>query len=108
MTTVQLLSFALLVGITACGIFAAMLELGAGTAVRFAEPFMSRSRPLRSLLAAACAGPFMLANDTLEAWRDGRISGAALSTSALICAVWALVAGVVVLGAAAWGLAFLA
>jgi hypothetical protein len=104
MVAAQLLAFAFLVGVTVCGLSGTLLELLASRPLRFGEPFLSRQKPLRSLAATALAGPLMLANDALFAFRASRISIAGLASSAVIAAAWALATGVVVLDVAAWAL----
>ena len=58
---------------------------------------MSRRHVLRSLASTAAAGPFMLANDALDAWRHGDVSFAVALSCGLTSAAWALAAGVVTL-----------
>lgn len=102
MAAAQLLAFAFLVGMTVCGLSGTLLELVASRPVRFGEPFLSRRRPLLSLATTALAGPLMLANDALSAFRANRISLAGLASSALVAMAWALATGVIVLDVAAW------
>ncbi|MBL8583270.1 MAG: hypothetical protein JNL61_13735 [Rhizobiaceae bacterium] len=101
MMAAQAWAFALMVGITVAGLAGTILELAARRPVSFAEPFLSRARPLRSLFAAMLAGPLMLGNDALDAWRRSRISAWQLASSATVAFAWALATGIAVLGAVA-------
>ncbi len=69
MGLLELVLFAFAVGLTACGLAGSAMELVAGRRLAFAEPYVSPAHVLRSLAATACAGPFMLANDALDARR---------------------------------------
>jgi len=63
---------------------------------------VSPSHVLRSLAATACAGPFMLANDALDARRQGRITTLALISCGCTAIGWALALGIVLLAIASW------
>lgn len=102
MALLELTLFAFLVGLTVCGLAGSMMELVLGRKVAFAEPYVSTSHVLRSLLATACAGPFMLVNDALDARRERRISTLALMSCGCTAVAWALALGVVVLAIASW------
>ena len=95
MEAVELICFAFLTGLTLCGLAGSTMELVAGRRLSFADPFVSSSHVLRSLGAAAAAGPFMLANDALDAWRSGDVSMLTLFSCVLTSAGWALATGVV-------------
>ncbi|MBZ9676905.1 DUF6949 family protein [Mesorhizobium sp. ES1-1] len=99
--------FAFVVGLTACGLLGSMMESISGRKLAFAEPYLSPSHVLRSLAAAACAGPFMLFNDALDARRDGRISLLMLMSCACTAIAWTLALGVVVLAIASWAVRLL-
>jgi hypothetical protein len=106
MTPLQLICYAFMAGLTLCGFLGTVMELAAGRRLSFTEPFVSHSHILRSLGSTAAAGPFMLVNDALDAWRCGHVSvGVALSCG-LTSAVWALATGVVMLELAARTAAF--
>jgi len=100
MELVQASAFAIVCGLTASGVVASLLELAAGTRVRFREPHVSRSRPVISAARVVAAGPFMLGNEALAAWRDGRISLAALFSCGATAIAWCFAMGLVLLGIA--------
>lgn len=102
MGPLELTLFAFVVGLTACGLVGSTMELVSGRKVAFAEPYVSPSHLLRSLLATACAGPFMLVNAALDARREGRISTLALMSCGCTAVAWALAQGIVVLAIASW------
>jgi hypothetical protein len=102
MGPVELLLFAFSVGLTACGLAGSAMELIAGRKVAFVEPYVSPAHVLRSLAATACAGPFMLVNDALDARRNRRISTVMLISCGCSAAVWALALGVVLIAIASW------
>jgi len=91
------LAFALLCGLTICGLAGSVLELAWGARLTFADPFVSPRHLLRSVAVTMLAGPFMLANDALTARREHRISQLALLSCACSACVWAFAAGIVVL-----------
>jgi hypothetical protein len=95
------IAFALIAGITLSGLTGTLLELVTGQPVSFREPYLSPRRIVRSLLAAALAGPMMLANDALAARRDGAISGAYFAFCAGTSLVWAAALGTATVGVAA-------
>lgn len=107
MSSLALTVFAFVVGLTACGLAGSMMELVSGRKVAFTEPYVSPSHLLRSLLATACAGPFMLVNDALDARRERRISTLALMSCGCTAIAWALALGVVVLAIASWAIGLL-
>lgn len=78
------------------------MELISGRRLAFAEPYVSSTRILRSLAATACAGPFMLANEALDARREGRISMLALLSCGCTVIAWALALGIVLVAIASW------
>ncbi|WP_296737771.1 hypothetical protein [Mesorhizobium sp.] len=90
------------VGLTACGLAGSAMELISGRRLAFAEPYVSSTRILRSLAATACAGPFMLANEALDARREGRISTLALLSCGCTAVAWALALGIVLVAIASW------
>ncbi|AZO00088.1 hypothetical protein EJ066_24815 [Mesorhizobium sp. M9A.F.Ca.ET.002.03.1.2] len=89
--------FAFMVGLTACGLAGSAMELISGRRLAFVEPYVSPAHILRSLVATACAGPLMFANEALDAWRQGRISAPALISCGCTATIWALALGVVLL-----------
>jgi uncharacterized protein DUF6949 len=107
MEPLELTLFAFAVGLTACGLAGSTMELASGRKVAFAEPYVSPSHVLRSLLATACAGPFMLVNDALDARRERRISIMALMSCCCTAIAWSLALGVVVLAIASWAIRLL-
>ncbi|TPK98026.1 hypothetical protein FJ934_04655 [Mesorhizobium sp. B2-4-12] len=102
MGQIELTLFAFVVGLTACGLAGSAMELVSGRKVAFAEPYVSPSHVVRSLAATACAGPFMLVNDALDARRENRISTMALLSCGCTAITWSLVLGIVVLAIASW------
>lgn len=98
---------AFVVGLTACGLVGSMMESISGRKLAFAEPYVSPSHVLRSLVTTACAGPFMLLNDALDARRDGRISMMMLMSCACTAIAWTVALGVVVLAIASWAVRLL-
>ena len=102
MAQMELFLFAFAVGLTVCGLTGSTMELVSGRKVAFTEPYVSPSHVLRSLLATACAGPFMLVNDAIDARRERRISMIALMSCGCTAIAWALALGVVVLAIASW------
>jgi hypothetical protein len=95
MQAVELFCFAFLTGLTLCGLAGSTMELVAGRRLSLADSFVSSGHVPRSLAAAAAAGPFMLANDALEAWRGGDVSAVVLIFCTLTSAGWTLATGVV-------------
>jgi hypothetical protein len=102
MSPVVVALYAFAVGLTACGLAGSAMELISGRRLAFAEPYVSPTRILRSLAVTACAGPFMLANDALDARREGRISTLALLSCGCTSLAWALALGVVLIAIASW------
>jgi hypothetical protein len=89
--------FAFLTGLTACGLVGTVLELACGRRLAFVEPYVATDHVIRSLAAAAFAGPFMLLNDAMAARRAGRISLLGLLSCLCTAMLWALALGVVLL-----------
>ncbi|MEO5755722.1 MAG: hypothetical protein ABIQ51_02585 [Mesorhizobium sp.] len=102
MSPLELTAYAFVVGLTVCGLAGSAMELISGRKIAFVEPYVSPSHILRSLAATACAGPFMLFNDALDARRTGRISTLALMSCCCTAIAWSLALGVVVLAIASW------
>jgi hypothetical protein len=107
MAPIELVVFAFAVGLTACGLAGSAMELISGRRLAFIEPYVSPAHILRSLAATACAGPFMLANDALDARREGRISMLMLISCGCTVIAWALALGVVLIAIASWANSFL-
>jgi hypothetical protein len=95
MATLALTCFAFAAGLTLCGLAGSTMELFVGQRLSFRAPFVTSRHVLRSLLVAAAAGPLMLTNDALEAWRSGEVSMLLLLSCALSAAGWALATGIV-------------
>ena len=93
------IAFAFLTGLTACGLAGTAMELVCGRRLAFAEPYIAADHPVRSLVAAAIAGPFMLINDALSARRAGRISRLGLLSCFYTSVLWILALGGTVAGA---------
>ena len=100
MGVVPEIAFALMAGITVSGIFGSLMELATGRTLSFSEPYVSSRRILRSIAAAACAGPMMLANDAIFARRQGAISALYLGFCVCTALVWATALGIVAIGLA--------
>lgn len=73
------------------------MELALGRKLAFAEPYVSPSHVLRSLCVTSVAGPFMLCNEALFAYRESRISLVALVSCACTALVWTLALGAVMI-----------
>ncbi|MBZ0163658.1 MAG: hypothetical protein K8H74_13230 [Notoacmeibacter sp.] len=86
--------FAYLTGITVSGLSASVLELAFGARARFATPFVSRGSVARSLLVTAVAGPVMLFNESLDAWRASDLRPLAALGAAIIANIWVLASGI--------------
>lgn len=99
--------FAFPVGLTVCGLAGSAMELAAGRRLAFVEPYVSPRHVVRSLAATAFAGPFMLANDALEARRERRISALALASCAFTAVLWTQALGIVTVAVASWATALL-
>lgn len=97
MSIVPLVCLAFLAGLTLCGLAGSTLELVAGRRLSFREPFVSSRHVVRSLFVTAAAGPAMLTNDALEAWRVGDVSTLFLASCGLTASGWALATGIVAL-----------
>ncbi|WP_413771431.1 DUF6949 family protein [Mesorhizobium sp. PAMC28654] len=102
MGSMVLVLFAFSVGLTVCGLAGSAMELITGRKVAFAEPYVSPAHMLRSLAATACAGPFMLVNDALDARRNRRISTTMMISCGCTATIWALALGVVLIAIASW------
>lgn len=96
MTGVWIVSFVFLSGLVAGGLLGVLLEMWSGRRLAFAEPFLTLRRPLRSLLMTAFAGPFMLFNEALEAFRARRVGWTTVGSSAALSMTWAFLTGIVV------------
>ncbi len=94
MEAIQILAFALLTGVTVCGLSGTILELVSGSTLSFAEPFNAPRRPVRLVTATLLAGPLMFFNDSLAALRGGTISPFFFVSCAVTAAGWALALGV--------------
>ncbi|MFP1631341.1 DUF6949 family protein [Zhengella sp. ZM62] len=86
--------FAWLTGLTVAGCVSAMAEAVSARAVTFWPPFVSRARILRSLAFTALAGPAMILNDAMDAWRTGGISAWTLGAAVMVVNAWALALGI--------------
>jgi hypothetical protein len=87
--------FTFLAGLTLCGLVGSTLELVAGRRVSFGEPFVANGHVLRSLAATAGAGPFMLVNEALAAWRREHVPTLFMLICTLLAGGWALATGIV-------------
>lgn len=76
------------------GLSASALELAFGARARFSTPFVSRTRIARSLLVTAAAGPVMLLNESLDAWRASDLRPLAALGAAIVANIWVLASGI--------------
>ena len=97
MASLQLVAFAFLAGLTLCGVLGSLMELATGRRLSFTDPFVSPRYVLRSLACTMAAGPLMLVNDALDAWRSDGVSTAMLVSCAVSSAAWLLATGIVAL-----------
>jgi len=86
--------FAYLAGIAVSGLSASVLELAFGAPARFANPFVSRRRVARSLLVTAVAGPMMLFNESLQAWRNSDLRPGPALGVVVVANIWVLASGI--------------
>lgn len=94
MTLLQALCFAFMSGLTLSGIAGSVMQIMTGRRLSFAEPYVSSRHLLRSLASTASAGPFMLCNDALAAWRNGGVSSLALISCLLTAGAWTMSIGI--------------
>ena len=92
-------AFVFLAGITLCGVCGSLFEVAAGARLSFGKPFFERLHKLSFAFAVVTAGPFMLGNDALVAWREGRIESAGLVCCAITAFAWAFAIGVALIAA---------
>ena len=100
MTGVWIVSFVFVSGLVASGAFGVLLEIWSGRRLAFCEPFVTLRRPARSLALAALAGPFMLFNEALEAFRARRVGWTTVGSSAALSLTWAFLTGIIVVDVA--------
>lgn len=96
MNGLGLSAFLFLVGVTVAGLVGSAMEIAAGRRLGFVEPYVCRQRVARSILAALAAGPLMLANDALAAWRERRVGLHALALAVFAAVLWCCATGIVV------------
>lgn len=94
MQSLALLAYALAVGLTLCGLAGTAIELAAGRRLGFRPPFVTPGRFGASLALTMAAGPFMLANEAIAAYRAGAIDWSALALCAVAAAIWATALGI--------------
>ena len=92
-----LLAYSLAAGLTVSGVAACLLELATGRRLGFRPPFLVRERLLVSLFRAAAAGPYMVGNEALAAFREGVIGPLHLAAWTAIATAWALATGILVI-----------
>lgn len=100
MGSLVLIVFAFLVGLTACGLAGSVMEMASGRRLAFVEPYVSASHIFRSLGVTAVAGPFMLFNDALGAYRQSRLTAMELASCACTGSAWLLALGVALIAVA--------
>ncbi len=101
MSPVEFFALAFLIGLVPAGLSATLLELATGRVVCFAEPFASRNNLRKTFAVMVLAGPFMLGNDALAAWRDHSISKLALGACGAAAGMWVLAEGLLFVALAA-------
>ena len=97
MNSVEAVAFTLVAGLTFGGLAGSALEASAGRPLSFRAPFVSPRRIVRSLAVTLSAGPYMLVNDAMEAWRAGDVSTTVLLSCGMTATAWVLASGVVVI-----------
>ncbi len=97
MAGLTVMMFAFVTGVTVAGLSASLMQIVTGRTVGFIEPFVSNRMIARSLLATLAAGPVMLGNDALDAWREGRAGWTILPVACAFAVLWASATGIVVL-----------
>ncbi len=97
MASLLLTCFAFLAGLTVCGLLGSAMELAAGRRLAFSEPFVTPRHIVRSLAVTAAAGPYMLLNEAVAAWRRGEVSSLFLLSCAGTAGGWTLATGIVAL-----------
>lgn len=91
-----LLLFAFLAGLTLSGLAGAVLELIFRRPVSLGAPFVSSNRVLRSLGVTLLAGPMMLTNEALGAWRMVSIGPMTFAACVAVAGLWAFAAGILI------------
>ena len=97
MSGFMIATFAFLTGVTVAGLSSCLMQIATGRSVGFVEPFVCNRRIVRSLLTTLAAGPFMLGNDALAAWRERRSGWGTMLVACLVCGLWASATGILVL-----------
>lgn len=100
MSPIAFVAFAFLVGLVPLGVSASILECATGRPVGFSRPLVSGRAPFRTVLVTGLAGPFMLANDALRAYRGGVISVWTLMPMAAAALCWVLAVGLAMVASA--------
>jgi hypothetical protein len=94
--------FAFLAGLTFAGLAGSAMELMFRQPISLGMPFISQDRILRSLGLTLLAGPLMLANELLAAWRIGKIGLPMLVFCTGAACLRASAAGILILELAFW------
>ncbi|MFN3548479.1 MAG: DUF6949 family protein [Mesorhizobium sp.] len=100
MTCIWIVSFVFVSGLVAGGVAGVLLEIWSGRRLAFCEPFVTLRHPVRSLALAALAGPFMLFNEALDAFRARRAGWTTVGSSAALSLTWTFLTGIVVVDVA--------
>lgn len=87
-------AFAFVAGATVGGLSGSLLEALGRRRLFFAEPFISQRHILRTVAVIVAAGPYMLGNEALRAWRENTISAWAVGSCGLTASLWTLAMGV--------------
>lgn len=96
MQQAALLAYALAVGLAFCGLAGTVIEIATGRRLGLRPPFVTPGRLGRSLALTLAAGPFMLANEAIAAYRTGLFPRSAVMLWAAVALAWSTAVGVLV------------
>lgn len=99
--------FAFVAGLTLSGLSGSVLELVSGCRLSLGAPFVRPDRLGQMLLRTTLAGPLMLVNEALAAWRKGLIGVAMVAGATAAAGVWAFAQGVILVSLAKSAVALL-
>jgi hypothetical protein len=100
MDALALAAFAFLAGLTTSGLAGTAIEMFAGKRLSLGKPFVCDDNVSRSLVLVLLAGPYMVGNDAMRAYRQQRIGAGGLAGLLAVCGAWLFATGVLILGAA--------
>jgi hypothetical protein len=93
MQVLEGIALVFLAGITFAGVSGSLIEFVFRVRLSF-EPAFIHNDDYPRVLAPICAGPLMLVNDALDAWRERCISTAFLISCMCIALMWTSALGV--------------